>query len=195
MTKLLVQIPTEMYDSSRFGLPSIGLMERVHDRYEVTHRGEFIGDVGRAGILQIYASEGDVLVRRQSDKRPYGDGNPFFYKVQASGSCLALGSNSLEAYKVFNNSKSSAKDLTVEREKPINRIDGLPDFTLLTMSEAQALFESFLANNGTYEENSHTLRRCRRDSFPGDDAYIYYLGITRAAFDLFCKSKRIHVKL
>lgn len=99
-----IEINTKKYNSRRYGLPWIALLdfsENLNGNYTF---GSFIGDPGDPGILVISAEPGDILVVGQKDhrvtKRRKKYIAPQYMQVGEKGEIIHI-SGKKEAYLLF----------------------------------------------------------------------------------------------
>lgn len=78
-----ITIETAIYNEKRYGKPYIGKVNLADGK--VASWGNWIGTPGNAGMLEIDALPGDVLIKGQKDNRG-NNGTPDYALVQADGS-------------------------------------------------------------------------------------------------------------
>jgi len=91
---MLIRWETRSYNSRRYGRPWIARVtfEGAKPQYSW---GDYIGDEN-GGILEVEASEGDVIASGQRDHRK-GDPNIYYYIVETGGKLREV--TKAEAYK------------------------------------------------------------------------------------------------
>ena len=77
-----LSIETGTYNERRYGKPYIGVVSAEDGR--VIRWGAWIGTAGQAGMLEIDAQPGDVIVKGQRDNRG-SNGTPEYAVVQDDG--------------------------------------------------------------------------------------------------------------
>lgn len=96
-----ITIETESYNERRYGKPYIALIDFSDSRGAPTW-GDWIGQPGTSGLLELTCEPGDIVMRGQKDFRKSRNSAPDYYQVQASGSVpLLLGMSKAEAYKTY----------------------------------------------------------------------------------------------
>lgn len=126
-----LSIETGSYNARRYGKPYIGVVSAESGR--VTRWGTWIGTPGQAGILEIEAVAGDVIVKGQRDNRG-NNGTPDYAVVQDDGTLKYM--SKAEAIKAARDLRQQAAG-TDARAGATSQADAiLREAGLLTYSEA-----------------------------------------------------------
>ncbi len=115
---------TDSYNERRYGKPWIAKVDFSKNPLGEFQFGNFIGEPGRAGILEINAEPGDVLAYGQKDNRSSRYSAPNYYLV-GEGCVQTKLAGKAEAYtewKRINKSVSEKPALIEEKERILARL-------------------------------------------------------------------------
>lgn len=94
-----LSIETSVYNEKRYGKPYIAVVDFSESAAKPNIKwGEWIGTPGYAGILEIDAQPGDIIMRGQKDNRG-NNSAPLYYVVSDEGELQKIGYNRADAYK------------------------------------------------------------------------------------------------
>lgn len=91
-----IEIETNSYNEKRYGRPWIALVDFSTKSGDFQF-GDWVGQDGRSGILELECQVGDVVARGQKDHRKPRNSAPEFYIVQEGGNLESV--SKAEAYK------------------------------------------------------------------------------------------------
>lgn len=115
-----MQIETESYNERRYGKPWIAIVTFESASKPNFSFGDWVGEIGYQGVLEIEANEGDIVARGQKDHRKPRNSAADYY-IMESGELIRVSKK--EAYLHYKH-LGSEQDLLIERrEKLLKEID------------------------------------------------------------------------
>jgi hypothetical protein len=102
-----ISIETSPYNDRRYSAPWIARVDFSTNNQGEFKWGEFIGDRGAAGLLEVEAEPGDVIARGQKDHRKPRNSAPDWYIVKPDGSLEAIDGRAT-ALKHFRTTKTAS---------------------------------------------------------------------------------------
>lgn len=85
-----ISIETDSYNERRYGKPWIARVNFAESSQGNFEWGEYIGEIGGPGLVEIDAEPGDVIARGQKDHRKPRNSAPDYFVLQEDGTLQPL---------------------------------------------------------------------------------------------------------
>ncbi len=99
-----ISIETNAYNDRRYGKPWIALVDFLGNKNGNFKFGDWVGQNGYAGVLEVEANVCDIVARGQKDNRKPSNFLPDFYVVTANGELESV--SKVDVYKCWNENQN-----------------------------------------------------------------------------------------
>lgn len=125
-------VETHSYNEKRYGKPWIAKVDFSENKKGDFVFGEWIGQPGYEGTLEIECNDGDIIAKGQKDFRGQAyKSAPTFYRVQEAVLVIIGNGTKGDAYKFFKEQRNGEKDnealLLAEKEALLKRIEKIDE--------------------------------------------------------------------
>lgn len=112
-----LQIETSVYNERRYGKPWIAIVDFSSNKKGDFNFGDWIGEQGFAGELELDINPGDIVARGQKDNRKPANSTPKYFIVLENNELKDV--SKIEAYKHSQNNLAPSKNELIARKNKL----------------------------------------------------------------------------